>query len=139
MGDTPFQIDPAKVKPMRVLVCDDDPDVGGFLTTLFDLEGWTTHLVKSGEDCLSTIAEFGEPDALVLDQVMPGLTGVQTARKLRREGFERPIVLCSGHLGPELNGAINRLKLLPCNKIDLTSLVRIVRAAVEVPAARSGS
>lgn len=114
---------------MHVLVCDDDKDVGGFLRTLFDLEGWQTVLVTSGEDCLAAVAGQEPPDALVLDQLMPGLTGIETADQLRSSGFGRPIILCSGHLGAELSGDIKRLDLIPCNKIDLEALVRIVRSA----------
>src|SRR5690242_13307495 len=101
---------------MRVLVCDDDADVGGFLSTLFGFEGWDTDLVSSGEECLARINSDGRPDALVLDQVMPGLTGIAVADKLRRQGFTQPIILCSGHLGPELNEQIDRLALVPVNK-----------------------
>ena len=114
---------------MHVLVCDDDKDVGGFLTTLFDLEGWQTELVTSGEDCLATVSGEEPPDALVLDQLMPGLTGIETADQLRAGGYRRPIILCSGHWGPEHADDIARLDLTPCNKIDLEALVRIVRNA----------
>jgi CheY-like chemotaxis protein len=118
---------------MRVLVCDDDADVGGFLSTLFGFEGWDCDLVSSGEECLSAIASNGRPDVLVLDQVMPGLTGIAVAGRLRKQGFLEPIILCSGHLGPELNDEIERLALVPVNKIDLQALVRIVLVAVEDP------
>lgn len=123
---------------MRVLVCDDDADVGSFLCTVFDLEGWRTEFVTSGEACLATLAESEPPDALVLDQLMPGITGIETADRLRAAGFELPIILCSGHLGPELAGDVERLDMTPCNKIDLQALVRIVRAAVRAsrPAGR---
>jgi CheY-like chemotaxis protein len=118
---------------MRVLVCDDDADVGGFLKSLFDLEGWSTDLVTAGEECLEHLETAERPDVLVLDQVMPGLTGIQVADKLRDDDFAQPIILCSGHLGPELNDDVARLGLIPVNKIDLQALVRIVRAAVEDP------
>jgi CheY-like chemotaxis protein len=115
---------------MHVLVCDDDPDIGLFLQTLFDLEGWTTTLVTSGEDALTAAGESGEVDAVVLDQVMPGLTGIETARRLRRKKFDRPIILCSGYIGVDLASPIKRLDLIPCNKIDIDALVRIVQTAV---------
>ena len=118
---------------MRVLVCDDDVDVGGFLVTLFDLEGWTCELVTSGEACLQHLEAAERPDVLVLDQVMPGLTGIAVADRLRSEGFTEPIILCSGHLGPELNDDVERLALVPVNKIDLQALVRIIKAAVADP------
>src|SRR3954452_7905915 len=116
---------------MHVLVCDDDPDIGVFLQTLFDLEGWTTTLVTSGEGALTAAEQSGEQiDAVVLDQMMPGLSGIETARRLRRKKFDRPIILCSGHIGAELAGPIKRLSLIPCNKIDIDALVRIVSTAV---------
>jgi CheY-like chemotaxis protein len=118
---------------MRVLVCDDDADVGGFLVTLFDLEGWTCELVSSGEACLEHLSTAERPDVLVLDQVMPGLTGIAVADRLRSEGMTEPIILCSGHLGPELNDDVERLALVPVNKIDLQALVRIIKAAVANP------
>ena len=114
---------------MRVLVCDDDPDVGGFLRATFELESWSASLVESGEDLLAAIDAGEVPDAIVLDQRMPGLTGLETAARLRADGFDRPIILCSGHLGVELNEEIDRLGLIPVNKVDMDAVVRIVRAA----------
>jgi DNA-binding NtrC family response regulator len=120
---------------VHVLVCDDDPDIGVFLQTLFDLEGWTTQLVTSGADALAAAEESDtEIDAVILDQVMPGLTGIETARRLRRKKFDRPIILCSGHIGADLAGPIKRLGLIPCNKIDIDALVRIVQSAVRTAA-----
>src|SRR4051794_29802283 len=114
---------------MRVLVCDDDPDVGGFLRTTFELETWSASLVHSGEALLAAVDAGEEPDAIVLDQRMPGLTGLETAARLRDDGFARPIILCSGHLGADLNEEIDRLGLIPVNKVDMDDVVRVVRAA----------
>jgi len=98
---------------------------------MFMAEGWDSHLVASGEACLAELDKGSAPDALVLDQVMPGLTGIETAEKLRTDGFARPIILCSGYLGPDLNSSIERLDLIPVSKMDLQALVRVVRAAVQ--------
>ena len=125
---------------MRVLICDDDPDVGALLLATFHLENWTAWLVSSGEELLAAVDWEEPPDAIVLDQQMPGLSGVQTAAKLRDEGFARPIILCSGHLAPKLNREIARLGLIPVNKVDMDAVIRVVRAAVREsrrPARRS--
>ena len=116
---------------MRVFVCDDDPEVGAYLRTTFELESWTVRLFTSGEELLDGMAVGDPPDALVLDQVMPGLTGLETASRLREDGKTLPIVLCSGYLGPELNAEIERLEMTPVNKVDMHALVRVVRVAVE--------
>jgi CheY-like chemotaxis protein len=91
--------------------------------------------VSSGEACLEHLSTAERPDVLVLDQVMPGLTGIAVADRLRSEGMTEPIILCSGHLGPELNDDVERLALVPVNKIDLQALVRIIKAAVANPPA----
>jgi DNA-binding response OmpR family regulator len=114
---------------MHVLVCDDDPDVGAFLLTLLQLEGWEARLVTSGEACLEAVDQ-DEPAAIVLDQMMPGLTGIQTADRLRKNGFTLPIILCSGYLAATLADDIERLDMVPCNKIDFEALTRMVRAAL---------
>jgi CheY-like chemotaxis protein len=121
---------------MRVLVCDDDTEVGEFLRTLFEIEGWESELVGSGEDCLALLASGAElPDVLVLDQRMPGLLGTEVADRLRAPGFVRPIVLCSAHVGPEHRADIAGLDLVQVNKVDGQAVVRIARAAVRSHAA----
>lgn len=116
---------------MHLIVCDDDPDVGGFIRTTFELESWTADLLTSGEELLALYDPAHPPAALVLDQMMPGLTGLETAARLRADGFAQPIILCSGHLGPELNAEIEQLSLIPVSKVDMHALVRVVRAAVQ--------
>ena len=113
---------------MRVLVCDDDLEVGPVIASILAVEGWDVRCVASGEECLTAVADDA-PDVLVLDQVMPGLTGTEVADSLRRSGFDGPIVLCSAYLGPELTAEIERLDLEPISKIDLDALVRTVRVA----------
>ena len=125
---------------MRVLVCDDDADVGDFLCTVFRIDGWDASLVTSGEDCLDAIAECEElPDLLVLDQVMPVLLGTQVAQRLRDTGFVRPIVLCSAHVAPEHRGDVTRLGLITANKINSHALLTVSAAAVTEAAAQRGA
>ncbi len=114
---------------MRVLVCDDDAQVGSVVAKILGLENWDVDLVASGEECLAAMREGPAPDVLVLDHVMPGLLGVEVAELLRSDGFDLPIVLCSAYLGPDLVGDIERLRLHPVSKIDLEGLVRAVRTA----------
>ena len=122
---------------MRVLVCDDDTDVGHFLCTVFRIDGWDAQLVTSGEECLQALEDESDlPDVLVLDQVMPGLLGTQVAQRLRKRGFTRPIVLCSAHVAPEHRKHVTRLGLLTANKINSHGLLGIAAAAVSDAAAQ---
>jgi len=112
---------------MRLLVVDDDLSVGKLLRAIFEREGWEVDSAGSGEECLTTV-EATPPDVIVLDHMMPGLTGIETARRLRHGGFHKPIVLFSAYLGPELQTAVRELDLKPVSKVDTQAVVRIVDA-----------
>jgi len=110
---------------MRLLVVDDDLSVGKLLRAIFEREGWEVDSAGSGEECLTTV-EATPPDVIVLDHMMPGLTGIETARQLRRDGFDKPIVLFSAYVGPDLQSAAQELDLEPVAKVDTQAVIRIV-------------
>ena len=110
---------------MRLLVVDDDFSVGNLLSAIFEQEGWVVELADSGDKCL-TMVRVTPPDVIVLDNMMPGLTGIETARKLRADGFDKPIVLFSAYLGPEVDDAAAELDLKPVPKVDTQAVVQIV-------------
>jgi CheY-like chemotaxis protein len=110
---------------VRLLVVDDDASVGQLLHAIFDREGWEVANATSGEECLTMVRD-SPPDVIVLDNMMPGLTGIETARQLRRDGFDKPIVLFSAYVGPDLQSAARELDLKPVAKVDTQAVIRIV-------------
>ena len=110
---------------VRLLVCDDDPSVGKLLRSIYTAEGWEVEVVTSGQACIALVAD-SSPDMIVLDHMMPGLTGIETARQLRRDGFEKPIVLFSAYVGPDLQTAVRELDLNPVSTVDTQAVIRIV-------------
>jgi CheY-like chemotaxis protein len=108
-----------------LLVVDDDLSVGKLLRAIFETEGWDVDYARSGDECLSMV-EAAPPDVIVLDQMMPGLTGIETARLLRSEGFAKPIVLFSAYVGPDLQAAVKELDLEAVSKVDTQAVIRIV-------------
>ena len=90
---------------MRLLVVDDDLSVGKLLRAIFEREGWEVDYASSGDECITSVGTM-PPDVIVLDHMMPGLTGIETARQLRRDGFDKPIVLFSAYVGPDLQTAV---------------------------------
>jgi CheY-like chemotaxis protein len=112
---------------MRLLVVDDDLSVGKLLRAIFEREGWEVDCVSSGEESLTAVG-VAPPDVIVLDHMMPGLTGIDTARRLRQDGFDKPIVLFSAYLGPDLQMAVRELDLKAVLKVDTQAVIRIVDA-----------
>ena len=110
---------------MLLLVVDDDLSVGKLLRAIFETEGWAVENARSGEECLAMV-EATPPDVIVLDQMMPGLTGVETARRLRESGFDKPIVLFSAYVGPDIQAAVRELDLEAVSKVDTQTVIQIV-------------
>ena len=124
----------AGTRQRRLLVCDDNNTVTQLLEMLFTREGWAVDVVASGEECLRRLTEI-RPDVLLLDQQLDGgMDGIDTARILRREGFDRPVLLFSAYLDDASRAAARRLDLVPISKVDFPAVVRHVEAAYSAQA-----
>jgi diguanylate cyclase (GGDEF)-like protein len=77
-------VDPSRKD--RILVVDDDVDIAAFVGQELELEGFEVVLAHSGEDALALVRQY-QPDLVVLDQLMPGLDGVEVIRRLRAQVF----------------------------------------------------
>jgi len=75
-----------------VLVVDDEPAVREALRRALELEGYRVGLAEDGADALAQIAAE-EPDAVVLDVLMPVLDGLTACRRLRRQGSRVPVLM----------------------------------------------
>lgn len=83
----------APTKPGRILVADDNADVGWGMTRLLEVAGYQTVLVHSGEDALLEAARR-MPDIAILDIGMPDLSGHEVAQRLRAmEGGEALVLI----------------------------------------------
>jgi len=77
---------------VRILVVDDERAVRESLRRALELEGYEIDLAEDGEQALERI-EAAEPDALVLDVLMPRLDGLELCRRLRADGSRVPILM----------------------------------------------
>ena len=84
--------------PLRVLIADDERDMVATTSALLRDEGYEVSEVYNGKDAMAAIAEF-DPDVVLADIKMPGLSGWQLARAVRRiSGYARPrLIAMSGH------------------------------------------
>ena len=77
---------------------DDEPAVRTALERAFVLEGYEVELAADGGEALEKVAA-GAPDAVVLDVLMPGVDGLEVARRLRAEGDRTPILMLTARDG----------------------------------------
>ncbi|HWH54887.1 MAG TPA: response regulator transcription factor [Gaiellaceae bacterium] len=78
----------------QILVVDDEAAVRESLRRALALEGYQVELAGDGAEALYRLdAGDVEPDAIVLDVLMPNVDGLETARRLRGAGNSTPILM----------------------------------------------
>jgi two-component system response regulator MprA len=78
----------------RILVVDDERALRDSLRRALVLEGYQVELAEDGAAALDLLAAHEvEPDAIVLDVLMPGVDGLEVARRLRKAGNRTPILM----------------------------------------------
>jgi len=82
--------------PLSVLVIDDDPDVRGFVVATLEEQGYRVREASNGRDGLASIDQE-VPDLVVLDFIMPGLSGADVARRILDKRPDQPILFVSGY------------------------------------------
>jgi CheY-like chemotaxis protein len=113
-----------------ILVVDDEQGFRDLLRTRFAEEGWIVLEAATMAEAFPICRQM-EPDVLVLDHSMPGLTGIEAGRILVRDGFGSPIVLFSAYLTPELREDCRALGMHAVDKINWEELVLTCRELLE--------
>ena len=76
----------------RILIVEDEEKLAKFVQMELSYEGYTVSTANDGLSGLMA-ARDQEPDLILLDWMMPGLTGVEVCRRLRQTGVAVPIIL----------------------------------------------
>ncbi|AWB93822.1 response regulator transcription factor [Aeromicrobium chenweiae] len=77
---------------MRILVVDDDRAVRDSLRRSLEFNGYTVDLASDGAEALARVPQIN-PDAIVMDVMMPKLDGLEATRALRNAGNDVPILV----------------------------------------------
>jgi two-component system, OmpR family, response regulator MprA len=78
---------------MKILVVDDERAVRESLRRALVLQGYEVELASDGAEALARLAADGQPDAVVLDILMPGIDGLEVCRQIRRRGNSVPVLM----------------------------------------------
>jgi DNA-binding response OmpR family regulator len=118
----------------RILIADDEANVREVLRHFLTREGYLVSAVEDGRGVLDTVSTF-QPDAIVVDMVMPGLTGADVLTALRRAGVTVPVILISAY---DVVGREGFFAVLT-KPFNLRALADTVAAAVDQGRATTGA
>jgi PAS domain S-box-containing protein len=90
------EVESAERGPASILVIDDDPDVRDFIVTTLEEQGYRVRQASDGARGLKEAARAA-PDLVILDFVMPGLSGSEVANRLLAKRPDQPILFVSGY------------------------------------------
>jgi two-component system nitrogen regulation response regulator NtrX len=91
----PLPSQPLKKMPVkRILVLDDEPNIGNSLRLILEREGYAVSIARSIADAKNAAVTA---DALVLDVRLPDGSGIDFLRQLRERDCTAPAVMISGH------------------------------------------
>lgn len=76
----------------HILVVDDDPRITDLLRRMLAYEGYSVAIAASGDAALMRTLEHA-PDLILLDIMLPGIDGLEVARRLRAAGDNVPILM----------------------------------------------
>lgn len=116
-------------RPAKILIIDDDVELITLLVDYFTLEGFEASPAHTGTEGLE-ILEHKQFDLIILDVMMPGISGVQTLQRIR-EKWRTPVLMLTARgdpvdriLGLEL-GADDYVPK-PCSPRELVARIRAI-------------
>ena len=77
---------------MRVLIAEDDPGVQRFVARGLKEQAYAVDIASTGDDALVQ-AEINTYDLIILDVMLPGLSGFEVCRRLRESGQHVPVLM----------------------------------------------
>ncbi len=115
----------------RVLVVEDNLEVGAFATQALQELDYDTHWVTDAEQALDALRRTEVPfDIVFSDVVMPGMNGIDLGHAIRRDWPSVPVVLASGYSHVIAEQGTHGFELLR-KPYSVEDLSRILRRAVE--------
>ncbi|HEX3700382.1 MAG TPA: sigma-54 dependent transcriptional regulator [Phenylobacterium sp.] len=82
-----------------VLVVDDDPTQRRLIQAVLEREGFAVAHAESGDEAIKRLTTGGVADVILLDMVMPGISGMDALKEMRARGFTQPVIVCTANGG----------------------------------------
>jgi len=107
-------LEQASLRRDTVLVVDDTPETLSLLTDTLDRAGFTVLIATDGESALHLVDQV-TPDLILMDARMPGISGFETCKRLKREKLlsDLPVIFMTG-----LSETEHVIEGLACGGVD---------------------
>ncbi len=92
---------------MKILIVDDEEVLQDVLTALLHKEGYATITARTGEEALRTL-QRDEVDLVLLDIMLPGMSGLEVLGQIRKEDPEQVVILITAY--SSIEGAIEAMR-----------------------------
>jgi CheY-like chemotaxis protein len=117
----------------KIMVVDDEEDLLVLVKGVLESEGYEVSTKKNGQECLDSV-KTEKPDLIILDMMMPGMSGREVCEKLRQDPAtkeQKVFFLTVARFSEEGKNALTNLKVLeyitkPFENDDLVKRVKKV-------------
>jgi len=117
---------------MKILIIDDEPQVGMIFTKVLESAGYSVIAAASGEEGLRKLDD--NPEVVFLDLKLPGIDGVETLRRIRKTNPNLPVVMMTAY--QTVDSAVESMRLGACDylikPLDNNRIKEVVRHALLV-------
>jgi PAS domain S-box-containing protein len=127
--------DETRLDGLRILLAEDVPDNQLLATRLLTMAGAKVDIANDGQEAIDK-ASVSPYDVILMDMRMPHLDGIEATTRLRRQGYQAPIVALTAHA---LRDEVDRSLAAGCNAhlakpIRRDELVQVIRRSIGLPA-----
>ncbi|KOR32735.1 hypothetical protein TI05_05370 [Achromatium sp. WMS3] len=84
------------MNPKRLLVVDDEPDIGKLICEFAKVVGYEAKATTSAQECMQKLDEFA-PTVIVMDVVMPETDGIELIQQLAQANYQNKIIVMTGY------------------------------------------
>jgi two-component system response regulator (stage 0 sporulation protein F) len=119
----------------HILIVEDEPATSWALAEGLQDDGFTIDTFSTAEDAWRWL-QRGRSDLVISDLRLPGMSGLDLARKLRRGPHAQPVIIVTAYGGPEVVRDLKRAGVVDCfpKPFPIDVLRRSVRKALDASA-----
>jgi FixJ family two-component response regulator len=112
---------------MPIFMVDDDAESLSSARFMLEAEGYRVAAFESGSQLLSALTE-AKPCCIVIDYVLPDMTGLNACERLQALGVTAPMIIITGHPSPMIREKVQKADLPLVEKPLVNELLSAIEA-----------